>query len=125
ANLEKELSLGVENTILLFCKYRSEVEEYTKKYSQKYSLLSCVGGETKDFSLSLANSEAAPKLIIATTCLSHGVNLPLIARIYFTYLVEDLDFYTQMVGRGGRKGEVFEVHCLEKEAFSFRSFFRL
>ena len=54
-------------------------------------------------------------LIVATTAISHGVNLPEIHRIYFAYPFKNRDFWIQMVGRGGRKGECFQVHTMDFE----------
>lgn len=124
-NLSLELSLNISHTILLFCKYRSEVDFYAKMFTKRYGVLTCKGGETQEFSQKLALLEKAPKLIIATTCLSHGVNLPKISRVYFTYQVNDKDFYIQMVGRGGRKGESYQVHSMETSSKQFTSLWRI
>jgi superfamily II DNA or RNA helicase len=55
-----------------------------------------------------------PDYIISTTVLSHGVNLPDISKIYFLYVVENLDFWIQMTARGGRRGERYQVFALER-----------
>ena len=102
-----------EGTNLIFCKYRSEVEKWEKRLFQKgYSVWTCVGGEAGEFS-KRAQNENPPNFIIATTVLSHGVNLPQISRIFFLYQVNNLDFWIQMVARGGRRGEAYEVYALE------------
>jgi len=80
--------------------------------AQGQSVWTCVGGEDSLFSLKV-QSEKPPKFIVATTVLSHGVNLPNISRIFFLYSVKNLDFWIQMVARGGRRGEKFEVFALE------------
>lgn len=99
---------------LVFCKYREEVFSLEKELTESgYVCLSCVGGESKYMADNL-KKVSAPDFIISTTVLSHGVNLPRIKRIYFTYQVQNLDFWIQMVARGGRRGEGFEVYALEK-----------
>ncbi len=100
-------------TNLVFCKYRSEVERWHLRLSEKgFSVWSCIGGEASLFSLKV-QAENPPQFIVATTVLSHGVNLPGISRIFFLYPVENLDFWIQMVARGGRRGEAFDVYALE------------
>lgn len=99
---------------LIFCAYRSQVYSWEKKLKARgLRVWSCVGGEAALFSLKV-QSERPPEYIVATTVLSHGVNLPNISRIYFLYQVKNLDFWVQMVARGGRRGEKFEVYALEK-----------
>lgn len=112
-NFKIELALGTPHTILVFCPYREEVKRLHYLYQKDYRVLSCVGGEAKEFSLKLASLSSPPDIIFSTTCLSHGVNLPKISHIFFLYEVGDLDFFIQMTGRGGRKGESYVVHCLE------------
>jgi ATP-dependent DNA helicase RecQ len=98
---------------LIFCAYRAEVMIWEKLLKQQgYLVWTCVGGEASLFSLKV-QSERAPNFIVATTVLSHGVNLPNISRIFFLYKVQNLDFWIQMVARGGRRGEAFEVFALE------------
>jgi len=98
---------------LIFCAYRSEVIKWEKKLKHLgHTVWTCVGGEASLFSLKV-QSEKPPNYIIATTVLSHGVNLPQISRIFFLYQVKNLDFSIQMVARGGRRGEKFEVFSLE------------
>jgi type I site-specific restriction endonuclease len=85
-----------------------------KKLSElSFSYVSCIGGEAK-FMANKLKLMPAPDFIISTTVLSHGVNLPQIAKVYFLYKVNNLDFWLQMVARGGRRGERFEVIALEK-----------
>lgn len=98
---------------LIFCPYRSQVHEWENKLKAKgYRVWSCVGGEAALFSLKV-QSERPPEFIVATTVLSHGVNLPHISTIYFLYEINNLDFWVQMVARGGRRGEKFEVFAME------------
>lgn len=99
---------------LIFCRFRNEVFEWEKILVRNgYSCISCVGGEAK-FMASKLDQNPRPDFIVSTTVLSHGVNLPTIEKIFFTYAVSNLDFWIQMVARGGRKGETFEVIALEK-----------
>lgn len=98
-----------QQTILIFCRYRSEVSQLEGFYQkQGLNILSCIGGEASSFTEKL-KLNPNPQIILATTVLSHGVNLPSISKIIFTYEVNNQDFWIQMVGRGGRKGESFEV----------------
>lgn len=98
---------------LIFCAYRTEVLKWEAKLKkQGLSVWSCVGGEASLFSQRVT-SESPPQFIVATTVLSHGVNLPQVSKIVFLYEVRNLDFWIQMVARGGRRGERFEVFALE------------
>lgn len=99
---------------LIFCQYRDEVMDLETKLSKLgFACLSCIGGESKLMAGKL-KSNPHPDFIIATTVLSHGVNLPEIRKIYFLYKVENLDFWIQMVARGGRNGQKYEVIALER-----------
>jgi ATP-dependent DNA helicase RecQ len=103
-----------DGTKLVFCKYREEVFGLEKKLTEEgYNCITCVGGQSKMMALKLSQNPC-PDFILSTTVLSHGVNLPSIRRIYFLYKVNNLDFWIQMVARGGRKGESFEVFAMEK-----------
>lgn len=103
-----------KSTNLIFCAYRSEVFKWEKELKARgFRVWTCVGGEASLFSLKV-QSERAPQFIVATTVLSHGVNLPNISRIFLMYQIKNLDFWIQMVARGGRRGEAFEVFALEK-----------
>lgn len=103
----------VKGVKLIFCQYREEVFEWHKKLeAQGFQVWSCVGGEATKMQ-QLMRTEAIPDFIVATTVLSHGVNLPSIAAVYFLYRLDNIDFWIQMVARGGRRGEKFEVFALE------------
>ncbi|MBT4790482.1 MAG: DEAD/DEAH box helicase [Halobacteriovoraceae bacterium] len=105
-------------TSLIFCQYRDEVKEIASHLKNHgHTVLSCVGGEAAMFIQQL-NSLKKVDFIVATSVVSHGVNLPKIRNIYFTYNVQNLDFYLQMLGRGGRAGEGFNVHVLSTQYFS-------
>ncbi len=117
--MEDEIKFGnSEGVSLIFCQYRNEVKERSSLLrSMGYTVLDCVGGEASDFVLKLRSLDQLD-FIVATSVVSHGVNLPNIARIVFTYNVENLDYYLQMVGRGGRAGECFEIHTMSSQYFA-------
>lgn len=101
-------------TSLIFCAYRKEVFKVERELSSLgFKVWSCVGGEAGAFSQRVS-VENPPDFIICTTVLSHGVNLPKVSTIYFLYEVANIDFWIQMVARGGRRGEKFRVFSLEK-----------
>jgi superfamily II DNA helicase RecQ len=98
---------------LVFCRFREEVAQVSAQLQQRgHRVWSCIGGEASKMA-PLVQSGEKPDFIVATTVLSHGVNLPQIGRIFFLYRVENLDFWIQMVARGGRRGEGYEVFALE------------
>lgn len=97
-------------TQLIFCEYREEVRIWEEKLrSQGFNVLGCVGGETEAFIHQL--KQQRPQFIVSTSCLSHGVNLPIIEAVHFTYKMDNLDFWIQMAARGGRDGSTYEVYC--------------
>lgn len=99
-----------DKTQLIFCEFREEVQLWVRRLSEAgFSVLGCVGGETKEFSEKLG--KRVPDFIVSTTCLSHGVNLPVIEAVHFVYKVDNLDFWIQMSARGGRDGSSYEVYC--------------
>ena len=99
---------------LVFCAYRQEVTAVAELLRKKgRSVLTCLGGEAAEFSRRLALVGTCD-FIVATTVLSHGVNLPLIQRVVLLYEVGNEDFWVQMVARGGRSGAGYEVLALEK-----------
>ena len=96
-------------TQIIFCEFRQEVEEWVERLSALgWVTLGCVGGETASFVEKL--KQRTPHFIVATTCLSHGVNLPTIDVVHFFYEVKNLDFWIQMLARGGRDGSSFIVY---------------
>jgi superfamily II DNA or RNA helicase len=107
------IHLPPEKTTLLFCQYREEVLAWKLRLENAgYQVWSCLGGEAKEFGQRV-NSESPPDFIVATTVLSHGVNLPTIKRVFLLYPVRNIDFWIQMIARGGRRGESFQVFALE------------
>jgi superfamily II DNA or RNA helicase len=113
-----ELEKKKQGSVLFFVEYRALVQEYEKIFSSLgFRVLSCIGGEAAQFSLRL-HQVPDPDLIIATTVLSHGVNLPKISSILFSYELKNDDFWIQMVGRGGRKGEKYNLYTFDKRNIS-------
>lgn len=119
-----ELGRKEEGVLLYFCQYREEVDRwvrYCKK--KKIKALGCKGGEVAQFVLDLENVENL-SCIFATTALSHGVNLPSIRKVFIGYQVRDKNFWIQMTGRGGRKGESFELYHFDGFLGSKWNYFR-
>lgn len=102
------------HTNLIFCAFRQEVVKLGATLEDHgFKVWTCVGGEANALSLKV-QSEAPPDFIVCTSVLSHGVNLPTLKRVYLFHEVSNEDFWIQMVARGGRRGESFEVFALEK-----------
>ena len=103
-----------DDVYLVFCSYRSEVDELVSR-SRRMGLRSigCVGGEVEGFLLELKNNEEKVDCIFSTTTLSHGVNLPEIRKVFINYEVKNYDFWLQMIGRGGRRGSDYEVYTFD------------
>lgn len=111
---QAETKIKSHEVHLIFCQYRQEVMALEKKLVNKgFSCVSCIGGESRTMRTKLL-STPYPDFIISTTVLSHGVNLPAIRKIYLLYEVRNIDFWIQMVARGGRRGETYDVLALEK-----------
>lgn len=113
----RELSLKNANEVfIIFCSFRSEVDELVDRLKRMGLVaLGCVGGEVDRFLIDLEKKQNELDVIVSTTALSHGVNLPEISKVFVTYQVNDLDFWLQMIGRGGRLGCKYDV-------FTFDSF---
>jgi len=108
---------------LVFCPFRKQVKSITRDLERaNLKVLSCVGGEASEFTLKL-NETPDIDVIVATSVVSHGVNLPRISKIYFLNKIKNLDFYLQMLGRGGRGGEEFEVHTMNLNYFNKQKLF--
>jgi ATP-dependent DNA helicase RecQ len=107
-----------DQVMLMFCKYRTEVDEkveWAKRLG--FKALGCVGGEVEQFQNHLKNSITQNEkvdCIFSTSTLSHGVNLPEIKKVFINYEVNDFDFWLQMIGRGGRKGNPYEVYSFDQ-----------
>lgn len=107
------IHLPVKGTTLVFCEFREDVLDWEKKLKARgHKVWTCRGGEASAFG-ERVRKENSPDFIVCTTVLSHGVNLPAIERVFLMYPVENKDFWIQMVARGGRKGEAFQVFALE------------
>ncbi|GAB4016520.1 MAG: hypothetical protein Fur0010_16360 [Bdellovibrio sp.] len=105
--------------VLLFVAYRQEVEGWLQwARNRGIAAIGCVGGEAHRFS-SLVHS-GQWQLIVATTVISHGVNLPSVEAVFISFFLHDREFWTQMVGRAGRRGEVFELHHMNYQELSRR-----
>ncbi len=118
--IKKQIHRNQKGAILIFVKKREDVDKwgtYLKKNNVNF--LTCKGGEAKEFTQKLIlNPEV--KVIVATSVLSHGVNLPAVSSLFLCYSLENRDFWIQNVGRGGRRGERFQLYSMDKEDFSFR-----
>ncbi len=101
-------------TFLVFVAFRNEVDELIEILKrQGVCAIGCVSGEVDRFKndlLNIENNKMNPDVIVATTCLSHGVNLPSLSAVFLFYPIQHRDFWVQMVGRAGRRGETFEVY---------------
>lgn len=112
----RELKYKKENEILLlFCAYRSEVDEYVQRAKRLgFTALGCVGGEVEKFLADVETNKENIDVIISTTTLSHGVNLPEIHKVFIAHEVKNYDFWLQMIGRGGRQGASYKVYSCDK-----------
>lgn len=122
----RELRLkNAGDVYLIFCSYRSEVDELVAR-SRRMGLksLGCVGGEVEQFLVELDNHKDNLDCIFSTTTLSHGVNLPEIKKVFINYEVKDYDFWLQMVGRGGRRGADYEVYTYDMFHSDKKDFFK-
>ncbi|MFP5457208.1 MAG: helicase-related protein [Bacteriovoracia bacterium] len=94
---------------LVFCATRGDVDRWLVLFGkQSISAWGCKGGETRAFSERLA-VEAAPRVIVATSCLSHGVNLPPLDRVVILDAAAPAWLVHQMQTRAGRRGEPYEI----------------
>ena len=104
----------IDETIMVFVAYRNEVDDLISLLRKSgFRSLGCVSGEVANFKKELdyhKGNELKIDVIVATTCLSHGVNLPALNSVFLLYPIQHRDFWIQMVGRAGRRGEEFEVY---------------
>jgi superfamily II DNA or RNA helicase len=113
-----------QGVFLYFCRYRKEVDFWVNYFRvRKITVLGCKGGEVLEFMDEL-KKKPRPACIFATSTLSHGVNLPPLSKIFIGYPVKDHSFWIQMVGRGGRQGEAFELYHQDVFASCWWSFFK-
>jgi ATP-dependent DNA helicase RecQ len=110
--MNKRILKASRRTTLIFVAYRDEVERYKRVLLGRDTLF-CKGGEAQSFSQELSLRSKPPEFIVCTSVLSHGVNLPPIDRIFITYPLKNLDYWVQFVGRGGRRGESYELHTCD------------
>jgi len=105
--------LTEKKTILYFCRYRERVQ-ILHQIARKFNIdsLYCLGGEVSRFQADLQRMPN-PRVIFSTTALSHGVNLPEISKVFIEYPVEQYDFWIQMIGRAGRRGNEFKVYTFD------------
>ena len=105
--------LFTKKSLLLFVAYRHEVDQWVEKLVHRgVYALGAKGGEVEVFRQKLAAKK--PRVIISTTCLSHGVNLPSFDSVFIGYPTENKDFFIQMAARGGRQGERFRVYSQDR-----------
>lgn len=94
---------------LIFCHHRHEVDRWCERLTKNgVKAWGCKGGETRVFSQRLVE-ESLPDVIVATSCLSHGVNLPELSRVVLLDSKAPDWMIHQMRTRAGRRGEGFEV----------------
>ena len=107
--------------LLIFCRYRSEVAQIQSLLERLgLNSLGCLGGEVGKFREELSDRT---RLIVATSVLSHGVNLPEIDMVIFTHKVEDKALQLQMIARAGRRGKSYvAIELREFRAFLFDLF---
>lgn len=102
--------------ILIFLPKREQVQNWAR-WCRKYDLscLSCVGGMSLQFMEKL-KTDPNPSLILSTSVLSHGVNLPARDIIVILGNLWQEELWRQMKSRGGRKGEKY-YFLSEKQAW--------
>ena len=111
-------ALAQGHRCLVFLPFRQQVHSLAEKLRrQKFSVLTCVGGETVEFRQQLKANEEV-QIILATHALSHGVNLPPITRVLIAYPVPERAMWLQMVGRGGRNGQSYHLYCMNTYGLS-------
>ncbi len=105
----REELMMVSKRTIVFCPHRHEVDNWVERLqSEGVRAWGCKGGETRDFQARLL-VERAPDIIVATSCLSHGVNLPKLERVILFDESAPWWMIHQMQTRAGRRGGAFEV----------------
>lgn len=108
--LELLNSIKTRKNIFIFCKYRYEVSMW-KNVLHRWDkhILTCLGGESKQFIEELHQNQEEFKIIISTQVLSHGVNLPIIKNVFLTTPPSSKSMFIQVLARGGRDGGGFKL----------------
>ncbi len=93
---------------IIFVSHRHQVP-LVVNFLQKmrFSAIGCVGGHAQTFHQQWTGRDY--QVVVATTVLSHGVNLGALRLACFLYPVSCEDFYLQMLARAGRDGRGFIV----------------
>lgn len=111
-------SRKTRSTGIIFCKTRHQVKHWIHWFgSKRLSALACVGGEVERFRRELEKDQNV-RWIITTSALSHGVNLPSFDHVFIDHRPKQQSMWIQMAARGGRRGERFYLHCMDKNAIS-------
>jgi len=115
-----ELFKSKDETMLFFCARRNEVDQWLDFCERRgIFALGCKGGEVQTF-IEALKMYPNPKVIFATSALSHGVNLPPLSKVFIGETLGRKDFWLQMAGRGGRKGEKYELFSFNEFEVSFK-----
>ena len=111
------LAKEAKECYLIFCQYRHEVKNLVALLKrQGIGAIGCVGGEVAQFQEAMKQQD--PEVIVATSCLSHGVNLPEFQKVFIAYPVSSYDMWLQMAARGGRRGEGYRLYQCNKFSLS-------
>ena len=106
------------DVFIVFCRYRHEVARLAALLVRLgIRAVGCVGGEVGSFAKSLG--EGGAEVIVATSCLGHGVNLPPARKVFITYRTDCRDMWLQMAARGGRRGEPFRLYQCDTFSLGF------
>lgn len=98
--------------VIVFVAYRHQVDRLVSRINLiGVNALGCKGGEVDKFREELALFFDNVQLIVSTSCLSHGVNLPSVDCVFITYTTSE-SFWLQMAARGGRRGEEFDLYSV-------------
>lgn len=95
---------------LYFVRSRKEVDfvgEYFRR--QGLNVLTCKGGQVGQFYEELTKA-CSPFVIVSTSALSHGANLPVLRNVFISYSVSASEMFYQMKGRGGRDNKGFSFY---------------
>lgn len=107
-----------DDRIIIFVPFRGQVD-YWLGFAREMGIMAigCKGGEVMDFTEKLKICFHSVRVIISTSCLSHGVNLPVFQKVLITYEVSE-SFWIQMTARAGRRGESYKlISCKKTHSF--------